>query len=265
MDAKRKNGNDACECREIFVQTCHDLKPALCSIVFLADALYSGSCGELDAAQRAQIRVIYSAALSTLNRVQNTLDSHELEVGVSQPVRVPLSLRAALQELERVALPLTDMHGLDLRVELACASMREGDPDILNRILLNLLTRALSLTETGGVFVRVGSLDADLLVAVAAGPDLEETDLEGLFSDFGGRTIRAGTSREGDPLGSTLALSICHRLAQSVGGEISVELEPPGFHFGVRLPFPPLQVECDPVALDCSRAARGAAEFRPGF
>lgn len=227
---------------ELLAQVMHDFRSPLTSVFFLADALYGGLSGPLPETQRQQIGLIFNAALSLLTLVDNVLSSRNLEAGDLELEPVPLSVATLGEEVERITRPIADQKGLALKFEVNCTPARVGDPDVLRRILLNLINNATNYTEEGSVSVRLDDKEDDLLIQVEdTGPGIDEKQLEDLFKTFrrGKDSERMGQRRFS---GAGLGLSICHRLASLAGGDIWVESEvSSGSCFYVRLPFPPLE------------------------
>ncbi len=228
--------------QELLAQVFHDFRSPLTSVFFLTDALYGGLSGSLTETQRHQIGLIFSASLSLMNLVDNVLSSRNLESGELKPECVPFSVSAVMEEVERITGPLAEQTRLALRFERQCRAARMGDPDVMRRILLNLVANAISYTDEGGVHVVVQEEEDDIVIRVEdTGPGIGPEKLEYLFKSF---RPAVDDSRSGEKRfsGAGLGLSICHRLAKLVGGDIWVESEPDrGSCFGVRLPFAPLE------------------------
>ncbi len=226
---------------DLLADAVHDFRSPLTSIFFLADALYSGLSGPLSEAQKRQVGLIYTATLSLHTLVENVLGTRNIETGKLKAERIPFSVAALAEEVERVTTPLADTIGLALSFEVKCRAARVGDPDVLRRILLNLVANATNHTEEGGVTVLFREADDDLLVQVEdTGPGFNEDQMEELFRlDFrSSESERVGERRFS---GAGLGLAICHRLARLVGGDIWVESElGKGTSFCVQLPFPPV-------------------------
>jgi signal transduction histidine kinase len=219
----------------------HDFRSPLTSVFFLSDALYAGLSGALSDTQKQQIGLIFAASLSLLTLVDNVLSSRNLDAGRLKAEKVPLSVGALAEEVERITRPLAVQNGLTLRFELDCRDARVGDPDVLRRVLLNLVTNAINYTEEGGAIVRFQESEADIVLLVEdTGPGIGDQQLEDLFKTFRA-SAEGGRRGERRFSGSGLGLSLCHRLATLVEGDIWVESElGHGSCFGVRLPFPPL-------------------------
>ena len=131
-----------------------------------------------------------------------------------------------------------DQKGLALEIEIdpSIRIRARTDGAALKRIVANLLLNAINFTPTGKVSVRARLDDGMGVITVAdTGVGVAETDQTRIFSDFaqldGSATRTVG--------GMGLGLTICRRLLDNLGGDISVQSAlGQGSVFTVRLPLP---------------------------
>jgi CheY-like chemotaxis protein/HPt (histidine-containing phosphotransfer) domain-containing protein len=117
--------------------------------------------------------------------------------------------------------------GLALEVEIAAGSddALVGDPTRTRQILFNLLGNAIKFTDRGGVKVRAGTTPlgegvAKVTIAVRdTGIGLDEAQRRRLFQPF----AQADSSTTRKFGGTGLGLSIVRRLAQMMGGDVTVD------------------------------------------
>jgi signal transduction histidine kinase len=109
------------------------------------------------------------------------------------------------------------------------------DPTRLEQILVNLLGNAVKFTMEGWIEVRVLRSDPMVEIAVAdSGPGIAPEDAARIFEEFYQVRTEAGTHLGGTGLG----LAISQRLAEALGGTLTLESEPgQGSTFTVRLPM----------------------------
>jgi signal transduction histidine kinase len=219
----------------------HDLRSPLNSILFLADALRTEHSGPLTDVQSRQVGVLYSATVTLVRLVNDLIDFARL--GSRELITITatsFSIDSVLNDVHQLVSPLTDHREVSLVMSLRTEGTRSGDPHLLSRVLLNLVSNAVEAVDEGGK-VSVEVLDApsgDLRIEI--GDDRVGTDIEhlrGLISD-----AEAGR-RPGETRGWTrgLGLSICARLVKSAGGRMSINGRPEtGAVFQVDLPFPPM-------------------------
>lgn len=136
------------------------------------------------------------------------------------PVRAPVGpvISAAVARIRRRA----DAIGvtLDLREETELRASIE--PDLLERVIDNLLDNALRFSKSGDVIeVRCASSRGRLVASVAdQGPGIREDEREAVFTSY-----RATASTEGH---FGLGLAFCRAVARENGGDVYVENRPAG-------------------------------------
>jgi signal transduction histidine kinase len=217
----------------------HDIRSPLNSILFLADALRAEQAGELNPVQARQVGVLYTAAVTLVKMVNDLIDFSRLGREHILVASTSFSVESVIVDLEGLLGPLMAHRQAQLRTELQAEGLRSGDPQLLSRVLLNLVSNALEAVDEGGhVTVQVSEAEGgDLRVEVSddrAGTDLEmlRSLLSVPESESPGRTL--GWTRG-------LGLAISAQLVQAAGGRISVDsLAGEGTVFRVDLPFPRL-------------------------
>ena len=219
----------------------HDLRSPLNSILFLADALKTEHSGPLNPVQARQVDVLFMAAVTLVKMVNDVIDFARL--GGSAPMasaKLSFSLETVMSDVESLVGPLVAHTGVDLGIEMSAKGLRTGDSQVLNRVLLNLISNAIHALHDGGA---VGVLltdqdDGNLQIVVS--DDGQNVPIEKIRSvlDADDPYRLAGQTR-----GWThgLGLSISARLVRAAGGSIAVETAADGGAvFTVLLPFPPL-------------------------
>lgn len=113
--------------------------------------------------------------------------------------------------------------------------MVQSDEAKLRQILVNMLSNAVKFTSEGEVSVVVKSDGGDARVYVSdTGVGIAPGNLKKIFDPFW--QVDQGTTRES--AGTGLGLTISHRLAQLLGGGISVRSTPgAGTVFLLELPL----------------------------
>jgi signal transduction histidine kinase len=126
---------------------------------------------------------------------------------------------------------------LRIKVETSITSaLLEGDPDLIERLVTNLLDNAIGHNVEGGsVHVSIGTTDGHAVVSIAnTGPEIPATEVDRLFQPF----QRLGTRRASHTKGHGLGLSIVRAIATAHGATITAC---PGPHGGLSVDviFPP--------------------------
>jgi signal transduction histidine kinase len=224
--------------RRMLEDVSHDIRSPLNSILFLADALRSERSGPLSEVQGRQVGILYTAAVTLVGLVNDLIDFARLDS--RERVRVAessFSVESALGDVRNLLGPIVDLRGVTLQVDIETDGLRSGDPQLLSRVLLNLLSNAVQAVDEGGrVSVRVDETPrGDLGVEISDDRvDTDEGHLRSLIdSAVAGRL-------PGETRGWThgLGLSICARLVQAAEGRLQVGSQPgEGTVFRLELPF----------------------------
>lgn len=160
----------------------------------------------------------------------NLLDSYRLDEGRLRPRVQTVNLEALVEDVvERLA---GQACFREARVVVIGDAGMEvlGDRDLLERVLLNLVTNALKFSPVGTtITIELGSELAPpggrpgVVVAVRdEGPGIPVDEREHLFERFTPLALPSGKR----PVGSGLGLSFCHKVISLMGGEIWVESVP---------------------------------------
>jgi CheY-like chemotaxis protein len=184
---------------------------------------------ELTGEQRRYLDVMVANGNALLALINSILDLAKIEAG-----RMPI---------EKTEFDLTDLvettistfgirahgKGLELaaRIEPGVPTHLTGDPLRLRQILINLVGNAVKFTELGQVVLEVANAPCsdrpgDLMFTVAdSGVGIPPDKLQQIFSSF----AQADSSTTRKYGGSGLGLAIAQRLAELIGGQITVESE----------------------------------------
>lgn len=222
---------------DLIVEVAHDLRSPLTSILFLAETMLRGRSGPLTPLLERQLGLVYSAAFG-LNAVAS--DVIELVRGGDRLVghdTQAFSVAEVLEAVRDIVLPIAEEKGLELRCEGPRSDRRHGHPGALNRVLLNLTTNALKFTAEGYVEVKVTEVTDEIVECSVrdTGRGVPAAAMPTLFEPFRRR------QQSGDYAfsGSGLGLSICRKLVEAMGAELSVTTAPgEGTRFSFRLALP---------------------------
>jgi signal transduction histidine kinase len=224
---------------DLVVEVAHDLRSPLTSILFLAETMLRGRSGPLTPLQERQLGLVYSAAFG-LNAVAS--DVIELVRGgdrlVGQETQA-FSIAEVIEAVRDIVLPIAEEKGLELRCEGPASDRRHGHPGALNRVLLNLTTNALKFTAEGYVEVKVIEINDEIVECSVrdTGRGVPIAAMPTLFEPFRRRQQGGDNAFSGSGLG----LSICRKLVEGMGAELSVNTaQGEGTRFSFRLVLPPV-------------------------
>ncbi len=202
----------------------------------------------LDDRQRDYIGKVKNASESLLSIINDILDFSKIEAGkltldiVSFQMEDVLSNATVL--VRQLALEKEIELLLDIRSNrlLSPAGTFRGDPLRIGQILTNLLSNAVKFTSQGSVRLEVEGHDqqdetlALYFLVEDTGIGMSEEQLALLFHEFS--QVDGSTTRQFG--GTGLGLSISKRLANLMGGDITVSSQPgvgSRFTLHVRLPY----------------------------
>jgi signal transduction histidine kinase len=213
----------------------HELRTPLNSIIGFTGILMQELPGPLNAEQKKQMGMVSGSAEHLLALINDVLDISKIEAGQMKIAAEPFDPAEALRNAVRTARPLAEKKGLALEEAYAGEARLTGDRRRFEQVALNLLSNAIKFTEKGSVRASCSAGDGDVAVRVEdTGIGIRPGDMDKIFKPF--RQIDTGTSRQYE--GTGLGLSICKKLAELMGGAITVESEyGRGSAFTVTLPL----------------------------
>lgn len=195
----------------------HDLRQPLHALALMGSALERRlQQKDPEEARRAGDMLRAVDALGTsLNAM---LDISRLDAGVMEPIREPTALNMLFIELQRLFAPDAEAKELALRFR-ATSLVVDSDPQLLMRLLSNLIDNALKYTRHGGVVVVARCRAAQVWVDVFdTGPGIAVEQTERIFDEYY-QVDNQGRDRS---RGLGLGLSIVRRIEVLLG--IHVEL-----------------------------------------
>jgi signal transduction histidine kinase/CheY-like chemotaxis protein len=247
LEEARTRAEDAARSKgEFLASMTHEIRTPLNGILgmagILVDARLPGDLGE----HAATIR---SSGESLLTIINDILDLAKAESDHIELERTPFSPRTAIEDAALLLAEKAQSKGLDLAVQIDAGVPDRllGDPGRLRQIALNLIGNAVKFTASGEVVVVFAPVPGrpewwDLAVR-DTGIGMDVATVERLFRPF--TQADASTTRRYG--GTGLGLAICRRLADLMGGSITVESAPgSGTTMRLRVPLPVVDAETGP-------------------
>jgi signal transduction histidine kinase len=215
----------------------HEFRTPLNAMLGYTSMLLQGVSGECEPPVKRQLGRIESNGRHLLTIINEILDISRIEAG-RMPLqlsrfRIPDLVSEVKSELEPIIMRTKLTVTLQIPKDLGPFS---SDRQKVKQIILNLLSNALKFTHHGGVTIaaRRNKRERTLALSVTdTGIGIANADQERIFEDF--RQLDNSPTRAYG--GTGLGLSICRRLAQMLGGRISVQSQPgKGSTFTLTLP-----------------------------
>jgi signal transduction histidine kinase/CheY-like chemotaxis protein len=213
---------------------------------------------DLDPRQREFLSMVKSSGDWLLNIIDDILDFSKIEAGKLVLDRALFSLHATVADTMKALAVRPVPKGLELLYEIEhdVPDRLMGDTGRLRQVVTNLLGNAIKFTEQGEVVLTIKEESAAegrvvLHLAVSdTGIGISEEKQRIIFNPF----EQADTSTARKYGGTGLGLAICSRIAELMGGRISVESQigvGSTFHFvaGFDLAPPTGEVAAEPPDL----------------
>lgn len=227
---------------EFLANMSHEIRTPLTAILGFAEILREEGVLDVPPDQRLQtIDTITNAGQHLLTIINDVLDLSKIEAGKASAELIETPLIEVICEVERLLRPKTAGKGVMLIAKLSTPAPDRilSDPTRLRQILMNLVGNAVKFTERGTIVinasVKASAANTSLVIDIEdTGPGITAEQSQMLFDAFSqaDNTVRR---RHG---GTGLGLTISRRLANLMGGDVTLERTEMGRGSCFRLELP---------------------------
>lgn len=202
----------------------HELRTPLAAIESCLQTVLAGYAGELNETARDMISRAVVRSSGMLELLQDLLALTKSEYLAEHQGGEHVDIQAILKDEVAMQRPLAEKKNLNLQLSLQDTAMVIGLPDMVQRVLANLISNAIRYTPAGGSITVSSSNQGSSVVVIVRdtgiGITLEEQTR--LFKEF----FRSPRARSLVSDGTGLGLAFVKRVVDSMSGRIEVESEP---------------------------------------
>jgi PAS domain S-box-containing protein len=217
----------------------HELRTPLNAILGFTGTILMKLAGPLTVDQEKQLKTVQTSGRHLLSLIDDLLDLAKIEAGKVELKLEAVSCGTLLEEVAASMRPLAEAKKLRFALDLPKneVSLRT-DRRSLSQIVINLLANAIKFTETGAVVLKLQrprrkGRAVTTICVTDTGIGIAPAEQSKLFQAF--IQLDSGSTRRHD--GTGLGLHLSSKLAQLIGGKISVKSQVgKGSAFTVTIP-----------------------------
>jgi signal transduction histidine kinase/CheY-like chemotaxis protein len=225
LDEKAEHLRRADEMKSRFLSNMsHEFRTPLNSILAISKLLQDHTDGDLTPEQEKQVGFVRKAAQDLTELVNDLLDLAKVEAGKTVVRPVEFEVKNLFGALRGMLRPLLVTEAVRLVFEDGDLPEMYSDEAKISQILRNFISNALKFTERGEIRVSAALADDERTIVFSVadtGIGIAPEDRERIFSEFGQVENRLQRQFKGTGLG----LALSRKLAELLGGGITVESE----------------------------------------
>jgi PAS domain S-box-containing protein len=211
----------------------HEIRTPLNAVLGYSQLLITDT--QLSTQQHERMNAILNAGQRLLHLINDILDLSKIEAGALHFRQDYFDLRQELNDIIAIMRTKAITKGLALNydIQLPIPSIVKSDRQKIGQIILNLLGNAIKFTASGEINLVVHADNNSIFFTITdTGPGIAAQELQLLFAAF-----KQGKSGE-ETGGTGLGLVISKHIAESLGGNITLDSEPgKGTRAYLRLPL----------------------------
>ena len=202
----------------------HEFRSPLNTILTLSTFLLGRSDGDLTQEQEKQVTFIRKAAEGLSALVNDLLDLAKVEAGKATVRPRSFQVDELFEGLRGTIRPLIVQSSVSLLFQEPVVPPLRTDEAKLGQILRNFLSNAVKFTEQGEIRVAAAAGPGDTVIFSVSdtGIGIAPGDRDRIFEEFG----QVESPLQGRVKGTGLGLPLTRKLAELLGGNVSVKSEP---------------------------------------
>jgi len=199
----------------------HELRTPLNSVMALSRVLIMQAKEKLSEEEASYLEIIERNGKQLLNLINDILDLAKIESGRMDVSPGIFSPKATIETIVESLEPLAENKGIDINQNIPDDLIKiESDEFRVHQILQNIMGNAVKFTNQGSVTVSASSDAEKITIRIKdTGIGISEKDRRHIFDEF--RQVDGSSARRFE--GTGLGLTIAHKAARMLGGNISVE------------------------------------------
>lgn len=213
----------------------HEIRAPLSILKMGIDSLELSRTGRFEMNEIELIEVLKWNAQRLERLINDLLDLSRFESGKTGPVLQTVQIGPLIDEVVQGSRSIASGRGLVLKVSNETdLPPVQADPDLLARVLMNLLDNALRFAASN-VTITARKVGTDIRISVINdGPGIEPAHITALFDKF----VQINRPlRDAGYKGTGLGLAICSQIIELHGGKIWAESEERGAQFHFSIPY----------------------------